>query len=71
MGITKLLIIVLIVWLTFKIYLEFKSRSKSADNKGSNKKIVRCSYCKTYVPIASAIKFDNKFFCSLDHSRNA
>jgi len=71
MGIIKLLIIVLLVWTTFKIYLGFKSRSKRADNKGSNKRIVPCSFCKTHIPIASAIKVNNKYFCSLDHSKNA
>ena len=71
MGITKLLIIVLFVWVAFKIYLGFKSRSKRGDNKGSNKKIVPCSFCQTHIPIASAIKVNNKYFCSLDHSKNA
>ena len=71
MGITKLLIIALLVWVAFKIYLVFKSGSKKANNKGSNKKIVPCSFCKIHIPLASAIKIGNKYFCSLDHSKNA
>ena len=71
MGITKLLIIALLVWVVFKIYLVFKSVSKKANTKGSNKKIVPCSFCKIHVPVASAIKIGNKYFCSLDHSKNA
>lgn len=70
MGITKLLIIVLLVWVVYKIYLGFKSRSKRADNKGPNKKIVPCSFCKIHIPAAAAIKIGNKYFCSLDHSKN-
>ena len=70
MGITKLLIIALLVWVAFKIYLGFKSRSKRADIKVSNKKVVPCSFCKVHIPITSAIKIGNKYFCSLDHSKN-
>ena len=71
MGITKLLIIALLVWVVFKIYLAFKSRSKIANTKKSNKKIVPCSFCKIHIPLASAIKVNSKYFCSLDHSKNA
>jgi len=35
-----------------------------------NKKIIPCSFCKTHIPLASAIKVKNKYFCSVDHSKN-
>ena len=71
MGITKLLIIVLLLWLIFKVYTSFKSLSEIANDKKINQKIIACDFCKTHIPIASAIKVNNKYFCSLDHSNNA
>ena len=71
MGITKILIITLLIWLAFKVYSAVKSRSKNPDDNRLNKKIIPCSFCKTHVPLASAIKVKNKYFCSVDHSKNA
>jgi len=71
MGITKILIIALLVWTAFKVYSVVKSRSKNSDDNRFNKKIIRCSFCKIHVPLSSAIKVNNKYFCSIDHSKNA
>jgi len=71
MGITKILIIALLVWTAFKVYLVVMSKSKNSDDNRLNKKIIPCSFCKTHVPLASAIKVKNKYFCSMDHSKNA
>jgi len=71
MGITKILIIALLVWVAFKVYSAIKSRSKNSDDNRLNKKIIPCSFCKIHVPLASAIKVKNKYFCSVDHSKNA
>ena len=71
MGIIKILIIAILIWAAFKFYRSFKSRTKIVHNKDSNKKIIACNFCKTHVPIASAIRVNNKYFCSLDHSKNA
>ena len=71
MGITKILIIALLIWTAFKVYSVLKSRSKSSDDNRLNKKIIPCSFCKTHVPLAYAIKVNNKYFCSIDHSKNA
>jgi len=71
MGITKILIIALLVWVAFKVYSAVKSREKNKDDVRLNKKIIPCSFCKTHVPLSSAIKVKNKYFCSIDHSKNA
>jgi len=71
MGITKILIIALLIWVAFKVYSVIKPRSKNSDDIRLNKKIIPCNFCKTHVPIASAIKVNNKYFCSVDHSKNA
>jgi len=71
MGIIKILIIAILVWVTFKVYTSFKSRTESANDKKFNQKIIACDLCKTHIPIASAIKVNNKYYCSLDHSKNA
>ena len=71
MGITKILIITLLIWVAFKVYSAVKSREKNKDDVRLNKKIIPCSFCKTHVPLSSAIKVKNKYFCSIDHSKNA
>jgi len=71
MGITKTLIIAILIWAAFKLYSVVKSRTKNSDDCKLNKKIIPCSVCKTHIPLASAIKVNNKYFCSLDHSKNA
>jgi len=71
MGITKILIIALLIWAALKVYSVVKSRSKSSDDGRLNKKIIPCNFCKTHVPLSSAIKVNNKYFCSEDHSKNA
>ena len=70
MGITKILIIALLVWAAFKVFSFVKSRAKNSDDYKLNKKIIPCGYCKTHVPLASAIQVNNKYFCSIDHSKN-
>jgi len=71
MGIAKILIIAIFIWAALKIYSKFKLGLKSVDDEKLNKKIVPCNFCKTHIPIASAIKVSNKYFCSLEHSKNA
>ena len=71
MGITKILIIAILFWIAFKVYTDLKSRAKTANDKKLNKKIIACDFCKIHIPLASAIKVNNKYFCSLDHSKNA
>jgi len=70
MGITKILIIGLLIWAAFKVYSVVKSRLKNLDDSRLDKKIIPCNFCKTHVPIATAIKVNNKYFCSVDHSKN-
>jgi len=71
MGITKILIIALLIWVAFKVYSFVMFRSKNSADYRLNKKIIPCSFCKTHVPLAYAIKVNNKYFCSIDHSKNA
>jgi len=71
MGITKILIVSLLIWAAYKVYSVAKSRAKNSVDYRLNKKIIPCSFCKTHVPLSSAIKVNNKYFCSLDHSKNA
>jgi len=71
MGITKILIIAILFWVAFKVFTGLKSRAKTANDKKLNKKIIACDFCKIHIPLASAIKVNNKYFCSLDHSKNA
>ena len=71
MGITKILIIAILFWVAFRVYAGLKSRAKITNDKKLNQKIIACYFCKTHVPLASAIKVNNKYFCSVAHSKNA
>ena len=71
MGITKVLIIAILIWAGLKVYSAIKPRAKNKGDVRLNKKIIPCSFCKTHVPLAYAIKVNNKYFCSIDHSKNA
>jgi len=72
MGIYKALILALLIWILFKIYSSLRSKAKKTTKiEGSTSRIIPCSFCKTHIPVVRAIKVKNKYFCSLDHSKNA
>jgi predicted transporter len=71
MGIIKILIAALLIWIGFKIYISLKSKTEKEKKDMLQRKIIPCSFCKTHIPISRAVKVNNKYFCSLDHSKNA
>ena len=70
MGISKILFMALLLWIAYKVYSSYKLGTKKADNNRMNEKIIPCNFCQTHIPIESAIKVNNKYFCSIDHSKN-
>lgn len=64
MGIVKLIIIVLIVWLGFSIWRKFRQVKNDDIPQPSTRKILSCSVCKMHIPESEAIVQNGKAFCS-------
>jgi len=72
MGFSKLLLILLAIWLLRKIYLAYKKmRSDKISQSSDSTKVVPCSFCKVHIPINKATVVRNRFYCSEEHSKNA
>jgi uncharacterized protein len=74
---TKFLIFLAIVGLVLLIGRSAAKRGRRAPpappakGQPEPEKIVRCSYCATYVPLAESCRHDGKDYCCDDHYRRA
>lgn len=66
MGIIKLIIIVLIVWLGISVWRKFRKTADNNLSQPSTSKMLSCSVCKTHIPENEAILQDGKVYCSKD-----
>ncbi|MBT3277233.1 PP0621 family protein [Candidatus Thioglobus sp.] len=64
MGIIKLIIIVLIVWLGISLWRKFRKPTEHNISQPSTNKMLSCSTCKTHIPENEAIIQNGKVFCS-------
>ncbi|ALE52236.1 hypothetical protein SP60_02675 [Candidatus Thioglobus autotrophicus] len=64
MGIIKLIIIVLIVWLGISVWRKFRKTTDNNLSQPSTSKMLSCSVCKTHIPENEAILQDGKVYCS-------
>jgi len=64
MGIVKLLIFALVVWLGFIAFKKFRRAPSSVDSHTSAHKMLSCSKCKTHIPENEAIIHNGKVYCS-------
>jgi uncharacterized protein len=68
MGIIKIIIIVLLVWLGFSLIKKFRKPIEGQDTIASNSsKMLACSVCKTHIPENEAIVQNGKVYCSKEH----
>ena len=67
MGILKLIVVVLVVWLGFSLFKKIRKPSVKTDAKSSSSKMLACSVCKTHIPENEAIIQDGKVYCSKEH----
>ena len=70
MGITRLIIIIALVWLVYTIYQRLKntgSLSEIKSEKLDNKKMVMCEICDLHIPADEAIEENGFYFCSKEH----
>lgn len=66
MGIIKLIIIVLIVWLGISVWRKLRKKTDNNLSQPSTSKMLSCSICKTHIPENEAILQDGKVYCSKD-----
>ncbi|HIC41014.1 hypothetical protein MNB_SUP05-12-1175 [hydrothermal vent metagenome] len=67
MGILKLIVVVLVVWLGFSLFKKIRKPSVKTEEKSSSSKMLACSVCKTHIPENEAIIQDGKVYCSKEH----
>ena len=64
MGIVKLIIIVLIIWLGFSIWRKLRQSKGNDLPQPSTRKMLSCNVCKMHIPENEAIIQNGKAFCS-------
>jgi len=73
MGLSRLIILVAIIWLGWFLYQRYQQKIVNQLQKGMKKKeiksavIVKCVACGLHVPKGEAIEDNGKFYCSTDH----
>ena len=66
MGIVKLLILALLIWLGFVLFKKLRRAPSNIENQPSAHKMLSCSTCATHIPENEAIIHNGKAYCSKD-----
>ncbi|HIM57702.1 MAG TPA: hypothetical protein EYJ00_00010 [Gammaproteobacteria bacterium] len=64
MGIVKLIIIVLVIWLGFSLFRKLRKPKDQIEQQPSTSKMLSCAVCKTHIPENEAIIQNGKVYCS-------
>jgi len=69
MGIFRLIILGLLIWLGFRLYKRFfAKKSVASDNKARiADNMVRCKHCGIHVPENEALRKGEDFYCCKNH----
>ena len=70
MGLIRVLVFGLAIWLLYKFYTIYKARLAAMDSqevKGGN--MVKCSECGAYTPESKSIESGAHHFCCESHQR--
>lgn len=72
MGLIRVIIIVFIGWLLFRLFRHWQNRISSKPTEAGEKidTMVKCAYCGVHVPQKTAIKYNDQFFCSEEHKND-
>lgn len=67
MGITKLIVLGLLIWVGFRIYRLFQRRqSQQAQPKQISGNLVQCAACGVHLPKETAQAENGRFYCPPD-----
>ncbi|MFO7603260.1 MAG: PP0621 family protein [Gammaproteobacteria bacterium] len=75
MGLFRLLIILALAYLAYRLYLAWRRSSPQAGRPSKGKargrpqveNIVRCEVCQLHIPESEAIEDDGRYYCSQKH----
>ena len=70
MGLIRLIIFALVIWLLWRLVNNIKAKLNSKDNVGEkleNKSMVSCQFCSVHIPQEDALEHEAKWFCSAAH----
>ncbi len=74
MNLIRLLVIVAIIWLVYRMYQNWLSNKKTSPPKqqaGTSdiENMVQCSTCGVHIPEQEALKLGKQFFCCEAHKK--
>ena len=69
MGLFRLILLGLVIWLFFRLYQRFIKghSSQKQETRKIDGDMVRCKHCGIHIPESEAINKDNDYYCSQDH----
>lgn len=70
MGIVRLLIIGVVVWIAFSLFKRITNRPSTSENSektSPSKKMVQCKQCDLHIPVDEALPKGDNYFCCSDH----
>ena len=65
--IVKLIVLLLLIWIGFRIYSLIQKKSSGSSTKTIVQDMVSCEKCGIHLPVDEALKIGDKYFCSKDH----
>lgn len=70
MGLIRVIVFGLAIWLLYKFYMAYKSRIRALDNNPvDGGSIVKCSQCGEYLPKSKSITSGAQHFCCSAHQK--
>ena len=72
MGLIRLIIIIAIGWLLFRLFKNWQNRLANKQPKPDEKidTMVKCAECGVHVPKQNAVENNGQFFCCEEHKNN-
>lgn len=67
MGLIRIIVIALIIYLLLQIFKRWAANKKSASSHSEETKMVRCKVCQLHIPENEAIQQAGDFYCSQEH----
>lgn len=69
MGLIRIIIIALIVYLVIQIFKRWAANKniQTAQKNEQQKLMVKCDVCQLHIPKSEALQKDGKYFCNQEH----
>jgi hypothetical protein len=64
----KLILVLLLGWISFSLMNRFKQNNSSVSKSGKGQKMIACEVCDTHVPESNVIVKNGKNYCSKEHA---